>query len=92
MRKQSARLKLLQKRERVIRRRNLARTIDLLWSSLRSHLADTVKSKEDKNDEAWQAECVREYAECIYVVAVELHELAKEDFPSDKFYAAYRIV
>ena len=77
----------LQKQQRAVRRRNLGRSIDLLWTSLRSHLADAVKSRRGDRGEAWQALCVREYAESIYTAAVELHELTKIDFPPDRYYS-----
>jgi hypothetical protein len=66
------------KRDRAERRRNLARAIDLTWSALRTHLADTVEAREANPE--WQARCCREYAEVIYSLAVELHELTKKDF------------
>lgn len=67
--------------ERAVRRRNLARSMDLTWESLRSHLADAVLMRHrDAGGEEWEARCVREYAEIIYALAVELHELTKVDF------------
>lgn len=71
------------KRERALRRRNLARAIDLTWSSLRSHLADAVTRRRIHGNEEWNARCVREYAEVQYTLAVELHELTKRDFRRD---------
>jgi hypothetical protein len=67
------------------RRANLARSIDLAWRSLRTHLVDSVdvpkKKINERGNEEWNARCVREYAEIIYTTSVELHELAKKDFP-----------
>ena len=66
-----------------MRRRNLARGIDLTWTSLRSHLADAVlmDNKKGRGNPRWEALCTREYAEVIYSLSVELHELTKIDFP-----------
>lgn len=76
----------LRRSARDARRRNLARSIDLTYDSLRTHLADAVDSCEDKGghrgNERWNAQCVREYAEVIYTSSVELHELTKRDFPA----------
>lgn len=70
---------------RDLRRRNLARAISLAYSSLHTHLADSVSVPKKKinahGNEEWNAKCVREYAEIIYTTAVELHELTKKDFP-----------
>jgi len=68
------------KKQRSQRRRNLARAIDLTWSSLRTHLADAVKSRGRDGNEEWQARTSREYAEVIYTLSVELHELTKVDY------------
>jgi hypothetical protein len=79
--------KLSAKQERAQRRTNLARSIDLAWESLRTHLADAAHTKKRKREaraktnERWEASCVREYAEIIHTAAVELHELTKIDFP-----------
>jgi len=81
--------KLSAKEERAERRTNLARSIDLAWASLRTHLADAAHFKKRKREaraktnERWEAGCVREYAEIIHTSAVELHELTKIDFPDD---------
>lgn len=69
-----------QKRQRAERRRNCARAIDLTWSSLRSHLSCAVIAREHGGNEEWEARCVREYAEVMYALSVELHELSKVDF------------
>lgn len=68
------------------RRKNLARAINLAYGSLQTHLADSVAVPKKKlvgtrGNEEWNARCVREYAEIIYTSSVELHELAKKDFP-----------
>lgn len=66
------------KKERAIRRRNLARAIDNTWTSLRSHLADTCKTRAANPE--WHAQCCRDYSEILSALAVELHELARKDF------------
>lgn len=65
-----------------MRRENLARAIMLSWGSLQSHLAASVLADKPNTtgNERFQAECVREYAEVIYTISVELHELTKLDF------------
>src|SRR5580704_14871282 len=71
--------------DRAQRRKNLARCIDLAWASLRTHLADTVSvtigKSETRGNERWNAKCVRDYGEIIYVLSVELHALTTLDFP-----------
>lgn len=76
----------MSRQERALRRRNVARAITLAYDSLRTHLCDAVKVPRMKNigmrgNEEWNSKCVREYAEVIYTLSVELHELAKVDFP-----------
>src|ERR1700747_3406785 len=81
--------KLSAKQERAARRIEIAKSIDLAWASLRTHLADAACFKKRKHEaraktnERWEASCVREYAQIINTLAVELHELTKLDFPDD---------
>lgn len=69
------------KRDRAKRRKALLRAIKLAWSSLDSHLGSAVKCRQDDANEEWHARCCREYSEMITTSCVELHELAKIDFP-----------
>jgi hypothetical protein len=72
------------KRQRLVRRNNLARTIRLSWESLRSHLSAGVRTRKgDGANEEFHARAVREYSEIIYTASVELHELTKIDFPAE---------
>jgi hypothetical protein len=74
------------KQDRARRRTNLARAIRLTWDALNTHLADAARvrrSNGTRGNERWNAECVREYAEIIATLSVELHELASVDFPDD---------
>lgn len=71
----------LAKKERAERRRNLARAIDLTWSSLRSHLADAVTRRDNHyGNEEFHARATREYSEVIYSLSVELEAVTKQDF------------
>ncbi len=78
------------KQDRTVRRRNLARAMDLTWSSLRTHLADavTAEKKRGRGNPRWESLCTREYAEVIYTLSVELNELTKVDF--DDVYEALK--
>ena len=71
-------MKAKAKLQRLQRRKNLARAIDLTCSSLLSHLPETI-STQDGNPE-WHARCARDYAEILYTLSVELRELAMQDF------------
>ncbi len=77
------------KQDRATRRADLARSIDIAWESLRTHLADAAHCKKRKREarartnERWEASCVLEYAEIIRTSAKELHELTKIDFPDN---------
>lgn len=84
--KPKATLSLAAKKYRESRRRNLGIAIDLAWISLRTHLADAVKTNVHANsgNERWHAQCVNEYAQMIYTGSIELLELTKIDF-AEKF-------
>jgi hypothetical protein len=73
--------------ERRQRRSNLVRGLRNTWSSLSTHLLDSVDAihdgKQCHGNQEWNSRCVREYGETIYFLSVELHELAKIDFPAD---------
>lgn len=77
------------KQERAQRRADLAKSIDIAWESLRTHLADAAHCKKRKREarartnERWEASCVLDYAKIIHTAATELHELTKIDFPDD---------
>lgn len=66
---------------RAVRRRNLGISLDFVWDSLRTHLADAVKCCEAGGNEEWHARCVREYGHVIMALSVELHEVTSVDFP-----------
>jgi hypothetical protein len=72
------------RRDRARRRTNIARAIDSTWSSLRTHLSGAVKrdGRDAIGNEEFEARCVREYAETIQTLSIELHELARRDFRS----------
>lgn len=62
------------------RRKNLARGIYLIWTSLKTHLEYAVKTMpemlEEGEDERFHAEAIREYAEVILICAIELEVIA----------------
>ncbi len=67
--------------KRKARRRYLRRVIELTWGSLESHLDRAVKVKrrasQEIGDANFHAVCIREYAEVIYITALELEALNK---------------
>jgi hypothetical protein len=64
------------------REKNIARSIDLAWDSLKSHLSDVYdpiypklkerKAKDTVGDRKFHVKCVKEYAEIIKTLADQL--------------------
>jgi hypothetical protein len=77
-------MKKPEKLNKVCRRRNLCRAIELAWSSLFSHLDSSINAPKCKKirvhsgDEYFNATCVQEYAEIILICATELRLLTKD--------------
>jgi hypothetical protein len=72
------------KKRRAIIRKVVAQAIELTWSSLRSHLSDSVRtSKKHGGNERWHAGCSEEYAFTILALARANHELTRIDFKQE---------
>lgn len=68
------------------RRKNLCRAISLTYESLETHLLHAIKSPKSEwcGDEKFNATTVREYAEVILILSMELEFLARARKPRKK--------